>query len=149
MSKPLLHYHRKKLYYRVFMRKSPRAGVMFGLAWIYMTVSLFTFALFAVFCWFWNFTSFETLLIAARIPLLLAIPVYLYGAVLCVLGLTDICLPVFRSKSLASAAGGLAAWFSPLLGVFLLPVLIVRKRFAAAFSRWPRPLHSECIPLPK
>ena len=132
-GKFLLHYHRKKLYYRVFMRKSPRAGAMFGLAWIFMTVSLFTFALFAVFCWFWNFTSFETLLIAARIPLLLAIPVYLYGAVLCVLGVKDICLPLFRSKTLSYAAGCLTVLVPPLLGVILLPVLIVRKRFAAAF----------------
>ena len=131
--KPLKHYHRKKFFYRFFMRKSPRTGLMFGLAWIYMTASLFTFALFAVFCWFWNLTSFETLLIAARIPLLLAIPVYLYGAVLCVLGVKDICLPLFRSKTLSYAAGCLTVLVPPLLGVFLLPVLMVRKRFCAAF----------------
>jgi len=133
-GKSLLHYHRKKLYYRVFMRKSPRAGTMFGLAWICMTVSLFPFMLFAVLSCFGGVSIFGTpLTVAMGITLLLAIPVYLYGAVLCVLGLTDICLPVFRSKSLASAAGGLVALFSPLLGVFLLPVLMVRKRFCAAF----------------
>ena len=132
-SKPLKHYHCKKFFYRVFMRKSPRAGAMFGLAWICMTVSLFTFALFAVFCWFWNFTSFGTLLTAAGIPLLLSIPVYLFGAVLLALGLKDIFLSVFRSKMLSYAAGGISALVPPLLGVFLLPVLLVRKRFFAAF----------------
>ena len=132
-GKSLLHYHRKKLYYRVFMRKSPRTGVMFGLAWICMTVSLFPFALFAVLSCFGKFSSLGMVYAAAGTTFLLAFPVYLYGAVLCVLGLTDICLPVFRSKSLASAAGGLAALFPPLLGVFLLPVLMVRKRFCAAF----------------
>ncbi|MBO4632530.1 MAG: hypothetical protein J5858_11465 [Lentisphaeria bacterium] len=132
--KPLQHYHRKKFYYRFFMRKSPRAGTMFGLAWIYMTACLVPFALLAAISCFGDSFSFGiTLFAGAGITLLLAIPVYLYGAVLCALGLMKICLPVFRFKSLADAAGGLAALVPSLLGVILLPVLIVRKRFAAAF----------------
>ena len=133
MSKPLLHYHRKKFYYRLFMRKSPRAELMFGLAWICMTVSLFPFMLFAVLSCFGKLSSLGMVHTFVSTALLLVTPAYLYGAGLCILGLMKICLPVFRSKSLASAAGGLAALFPPLLGVFLLPVLIVRKRFCAAF----------------
>ena len=132
-GKPLLHYHRKKFYYRICMRKSPRAEVMFGLAWIYMTGGLFPFALFAVFSCFGEFSSLGMLYAAVGIALLLATPVYLYGAGLCILGLMKICLPVFRFKSLASAAACLAAWVPSLLGVVLLPVLIVRKRFGSAF----------------
>ena len=33
-NKPLKHYKRKKFFYRFFMRKSPRSGAMFGLAWL-------------------------------------------------------------------------------------------------------------------
>ena len=33
-NKPLKHYKRKKFFYRFFMRKSPRSGAMFGLAWM-------------------------------------------------------------------------------------------------------------------
>ena len=33
-NKPLKHYNRKKFFYRFFMRKSPRSGAMFGLAWM-------------------------------------------------------------------------------------------------------------------
>ena len=33
-TKPLKHYKRKKFFYRFFMRKSPRSGAMFGLAWM-------------------------------------------------------------------------------------------------------------------
>ena len=131
-GKPLQHYHRKKLFYRVFMRKSPRAATMFGLAWICMTVSLFPFMLFAVFSCFGKFSGLGMLHAAVSITLLLATPVYLYGAGLCIMGLMKICLPVFRFKSLASAAGCLAAWVPSLLGVFLLPVLLVRKRFGPA-----------------
>ena len=140
-GKFLLHYHRKKLYYRVFMRKSPRAGTMFGLAWIYMTACLVPFALLAVLSCFGDSFSFGIMLFAsAGITLLLAIPVYLYGAVLCALGVKDICLPLFRSKTLSYAAGCLTVLVPPLLGVILLPVLMVRKRFCAAFFALAAPL---------
>ena len=33
-NKTLKHYKRKKFFYRFFMRKSPRSGAMFGLAWM-------------------------------------------------------------------------------------------------------------------
>ena len=33
-NKALKHYKRKKFFYRFFMRKSPRSGAMFGLAWM-------------------------------------------------------------------------------------------------------------------
>jgi hypothetical protein len=39
-NKPLKHYKRKKFFYRFFMRKSPRSGAMFGLAWMNMVIAL-------------------------------------------------------------------------------------------------------------
>ena len=33
-NKALKHYKRKIIFYRFFMRKSPRSGAMFGLAWM-------------------------------------------------------------------------------------------------------------------
>ena len=33
-NKTLKHYKRKRFFYRFFMRKSPRSGAMFGLAWM-------------------------------------------------------------------------------------------------------------------
>ena len=125
----LQHYQRKKFFYRFFMRKSPRTGVMFGLAWIYMTVSLFPFVFFAMFSVFSKYFYFVTLLIR----LLSAFLFYLYGAILCILGLMKIFLPVFRSKKLSFDAGCLSTLILPFLGVILLPVLIIRKRFTAAF----------------
>ena len=42
-NKPLKHYKLKKFFYRFFMRKSPRSGAMFGLAWMNMNIALSPF----------------------------------------------------------------------------------------------------------
>ena len=48
-NKTLKHYKRKKFFYRFFMRKSPRSGAIFGLAWMIcfgaiLPLSLWVFA---------------------------------------------------------------------------------------------------------
>ena len=50
-NKALKHYKRKKFFYRFFMRKSPRSGAMFGLAWMTMVVGILPSVLFMIpFC---------------------------------------------------------------------------------------------------
>ena len=48
-NKTLKHYKRKKFFYRFFMRKSPRSGAMFGLAWMNMVIALIPFFVFCIF----------------------------------------------------------------------------------------------------
>ena len=48
-NKTLKHYKRKKFFYRFFMRKSPRSGAMFGLAWMNMVIALIPFFVFSMF----------------------------------------------------------------------------------------------------
>ena len=60
-NKPLKHYKRKKFFYRFFIRKSPRAGAMFGLAW-FVCIHLFN----TVVMWFLTHT--ETYSYSVRLP---------------------------------------------------------------------------------
>ena len=130
-NKTLKHYKRKKFFYRFFMRKSPRSGAMFGLAWMSMVVALLPFVLFVILSFFgglqhgWKFIAISLSL------LLLAAPFYIYGFLLCAFGISRIYRSVTKCKAVGSLAGALGAWFLPLLGVILIPVLICKKKFFA------------------
>ena len=131
-NKTLKHYKRKKFFYRFFMRKSPRSGAMFGLAWMSMVVALLPFVLFVILSFFgglqhgWKFIAISLSL------LLLAAPFYIYGFLLCAFGISRIFRSVTKCKAVGSLAGALGAWFLPLFGVILLPVLVCKKKFIAS-----------------
>lgn len=131
MSKALKHYHRKKLFYRLLLLKSPRAGALFGLTWMLMVIMLLPFWLFALL----PFLAGDNWLATAAVVLdagMLLMAIYLYGVIVCAYGLAGVLRDAFKTKWFCSLLGFLGAWFTPLLGLAILPGLIRKKRFAAA-----------------
>ncbi|MBO7327675.1 MAG: hypothetical protein J6W00_02765 [Lentisphaeria bacterium] len=130
-NKALKHYKRKKFFYRFFMRKSPRAGAMFGLAWMTMAIGVLPFVLFSIlFCFSGFRDNWQIQTIAAIVSLfLLAAPFYIYGFLLCAYGISRIYRSVTKYKIVGSVAGAFGALFLPLLGVILIPVLICKKKY--------------------
>ena len=131
-NKPLKHYNRKKFFYRFFMRNSPRSGAMFGLVWMTMVVGILPFVLFSIFSFFGGFQDSWRIIAAIGTLLLLAVPFYIYGFLLCAFGISRIYRSVTRYKAVGSVAGAFGAWFLPLLGLILVPVLICKKKFIAS-----------------
>lgn len=127
MSKTLKHYRRKKFFYRLLLRKSPRAGAMFGLAWMLMCLMLLPYGLFALLLLF----SVEDWPATVPGAIVLFIAIYLYGVIVCAYGLAGILRDAFKTKWLCSLLGFFGAWFTSLLGLAILPGLIRKKRFAA------------------
>ena len=131
-NKTLKHYKSKKFFYRFFMRKSPRSGAMFGLAWMTMVVGILPFALFSILFCFSGFQHGWQIIAITLSLLLLATPFYIYGFLLCAFGISGIYRNIVKKEVLCNAAGGVAAWFLSLLGVILVPVLICKKKFIAS-----------------
>jgi len=130
-NKTLKHYKRKKFFYRFFMRKSPRSGAMFGLAWMSMVVALWPFVLFVMLPFFSGLQHGWKIIAISLSVLLLAAPFYIYGFLLCAFGISRIYRSVTKCEAVGSLAGALGAWFLSLLGVILIPVLICKKKFFA------------------
>lgn len=128
MSKTLKHYRQKKFLYRLLLRKSPRAGAMFGLAWMLMCLMLLPYGLFALLLLF----SVEDWAVTVPGAIVLFIAIYLYGVIVCAYGLAGVLRDAFKTKWLCSLLGFFGAWFTSLLGLALLPGLIRKRRFAAA-----------------
>ena len=113
------------------MRKSPRSGAMFGLAWMSMVVALWPFVLFVMLPFFSGLQHGWKIIAISLSLLLLAAPFYIYGFLLCAFGISRIYRSVTKCEAVGSVAGAFGAWFLPLLGVILLPVLICKKKFFA------------------
>ena len=128
-NKTLKHYNRKKIFYRFFMRKSPRSGAMFGLAWMTMIVGISPFVLFTILSFFGGFQDSWRILAAIVTSLLLAASFYIYGFLLCAFGISRIYRSVTKYRAVGSVAGAFGAWSLPLLGLILVPVLICKKKF--------------------
>ena len=127
MSKTLKHYRRKKFLYRLLLSKSSRSGAMFGLAWMLMCLMLLPYGLFALL----PFVGGGNWLAAAAVAVVIFMTIYLYGMLVCAYGLAGVLRDAIRTKWLCSLLGFFGAWFTSLLGLAILPVLIRRKRFAA------------------
>ena len=130
-NKALTHFKRKKFFYRFFMRKSPRTGTMSGLAWMTMVGGIPPFVLFMLLSCFGGFQHGWKIIAVAVTLLLLAAPFYIYGFLLCALGLSRIYRSVTKYKTVGFIAGAFGAWFLPLLGLILVPVLICKKKLTA------------------
>ena len=129
-NKPLKHYKRKKFFYRFFMRKSPRSGAMFGLAWMNMVIALIPFFVFSMFQIVGMNDSWEGFILSGGIIVFLFL-LYLYGILCSIFSLERIFRKTYKIKKVSSVLSGISAWIAPTLGVFLLPVLIHHKRWIA------------------
>ncbi|MBQ6352885.1 MAG: hypothetical protein IJJ28_06440, partial [Lentisphaeria bacterium] len=137
MSKNLKHYRRKKFFYRWFLRRDPRGGAMFGLAWTMMVQALVPFGIFAALRM--AGTSFivtalrmsESFLIFAVLLVTVFLTLYLYGTLVCIFGLAGMLRRTVRPSWLRELMAFFGGWFPQLLGLVLLPTLIRKRRFAA------------------
>ena len=110
-------------FYRLFMRRSPRSAMMFGLA-----LMLFFLALFA------HFIMQAMTDPAAVRWILLSFAVYFIGMLYCSIGLYGILKNVFKSKLLNISLATLGTLVPPLGGLLLLPSLLKSKRFVPAIA---------------
>lgn len=112
-------------FYRFFMRRSPRSGMMFGLAVMLFALALLPHLLLPA-------LSNNTAAAVRGIALTLAI--YLPGMIFCAIGLYGILKNVFKSKALNVVLAIIGTWVPPLGGLLLLPALLKSKRFIPALS---------------
>ena len=135
-NKTLKHYKRKKFFYRFFMRKSPRTGAMFGLAWLCMVSALMPASLFLLLIFgdiISNINSFHiNLLFIVLCILIVALPLHIYGLILCFSGFSRIFRSVCKSKMIYCIDGVVATLFPPLLSFLLTILMLGRKRIAGA-----------------
>ena len=127
-NKTLKHYKRKKFFYRFFMRKSPRSGAMFGLAWMSL-VSL----LIAVAAWFLQqkvplvgetFLGLATLAVAG-------ITIALYGFLTFAANFYTILRNDLKKSRFWKIPALVSAFSLELAGMFLLPVVLKKRRWLA------------------
>ena len=111
------------------MRKSPRSGAMFGLAWMNILNSLIPFLFFMVLIN--GVVDFEHWKHLMLILLACICPFYIYGMVLCGVGISRICRSVIKSKIGSCIAAVIGVFTPPFLGLILIPVLFQRKKFFA------------------
>ena len=130
-NKTLKHYKRKKFFYRFFMRKSPRSGAMFGLAWMNMVIALIPFFVFCIFQIVGRGDSWGGFISLSVIIIFLFL-LYLYGILCSIFSLEKIFRRTYKIKKVSFVLSSISAWFAPTLGVFLLPVLLHHKRWIAA-----------------
>ena len=86
-NKPLKHYKRKKFFYRLFMLKSPRSGVMFGISWLSMVAALMPAILFLLLAFGDVISDIDSahINLLTVIPgiLTVSLPLFIYGFKLC------------------------------------------------------------------
>ncbi len=135
-AKPLKRYHRKKFFYRLFLRKSPRNAALFGLSWYILLLVSLPFVLMA---------SIPPLLFAPDagiihylglgVIVLLLFLVFLYGLFTLGYAYSTMIRRIIPQRDAREAGAGLCALFYSFGGVLLFLVHFVRKRwFFAACS---------------
>ena len=120
------HYTLKKFFYRFFMRKSPRSGAMFGLAWMICFGAILPLSL-------WICTKFTVSRMAAVLPLGICFLIYAYGF----LTFAENFYTILRNELKKSRWWKLPAFMGALswefAGMFLLPVILQKRRWLALF----------------
>ncbi|MBO5822436.1 MAG: hypothetical protein J6R86_05430, partial [Lentisphaeria bacterium] len=111
-------------FYRLFMRRSPRSGMMFGLAVMLFALGLLPHLL---------LPALSNTAAAVR-GIALTLAIYLPGMLFCSIGLYGILKNVFKSKALNIILAIIGTLAVPLGGLLLLPSLLKSKRFLPALS---------------
>jgi len=133
-NKTLKHYKRKKFFYRFFMRKSPRSGAMFGLAWINMVIALIPLFIFVFLCAasLGDNIGISTLLLSG-ISGLFGFSLGI-GWLFCTFGLWTIFRTMYPER-LCKALSVVGGCIPPVSGILLLPIMIHRKfYFSVVFT---------------
>ena len=135
-NKTLQHYKRKKFFYRFFMRKSPRSGAMFGLAWM-----IFFGAILPLVPWlFLNLTANEEYnFVTASVAFLwkslivvlalLCLLIYAYGFLTFAKNFYTILRNDLKKSRFWKFPAIVGAFSWELAGMFLLPVILHKRRW--------------------
>ena len=125
-NKPLKHYKRKKFFYRFFMRKSPRSGAMFGLSWMIFFGAILPISP-------WICTKFTVSRMAAVLPLGICFLIYAYGFLTFVKNFYTIMRNDLKKSRWWKIPSFFGAFSWELAGIFLLPVILQKRRWLALF----------------
>ena len=134
-NKPLKHYNRKKFFYRFFMRKSPRSGAMFGLAWIICFGAILPLApwLFLQMAlqakYDFNTANIILLLTAAVLFFTVCLLIYAYGFLTFAKNFYTILRNDLKKSRFWKIPALISAVLYELAGILLLPIVIKKKRW--------------------
>ena len=133
-NKPLKHYNRKKFFYRFFMRKSPRSGAMFGLAWM-----IFFGAILPISPWIFfkitpDWVSDSDCIVWLLVAVLFFsvwILIYAYGFLTFVKNFYTILRNDLKKSRWWKLLAFISAVRYEIAGILLMPIVIKKKRWAA------------------
>ena len=133
-NKPLKHYKRKKFFYRFFMRKSPRSGAMFGLAWMICFGAILPLSLwiFAKITPDWASDSTFNVIVWAVVALLfftVCLLIYAYGFLTFAKNFYTILRNDLKKSSFWKIPAIVGAFSWELAGMFMLPVTLHKRRW--------------------
>lgn len=128
------NYHRKKFFYKFFLRKSPRNAALFGFSWSIFCLSLIPLFMFSIIprLMMLNLELLPTVAIFAGIFIIVLLP-YFYGLFVLGYAYARMIRHYFSLKWLRDI-GSLCALFYQLGGLVLILVLIKQKRWFFAIS---------------
>ncbi len=130
----LRHYRRKKFFYRLFLRRSPRSAGLFGLLLMLLGISLIAPLAFLVGPEIGALkTSIGMRTICFSLPLFVVLLQWLYGMIVLGYAYDGMIRNCTRAKWLQEL-GGICALFHPLGGLVMVPVLLRQGRFLFALS---------------
>ena len=132
--KTLKHYKRKKFFYRFFMRKSPRSGAMFGLAWMICFGAILPLALwiFAKITPDWASVSAFNAIVWAVVALLfftICLLIYAYGFLTFAKNFYTILRNDLKKSRFWKIPAIVGAFSWELAGMFLLSVILHKRRW--------------------
>ena len=134
-NKPLKHYKRKKFFYRFFMRKSPRSGAMFGLAWMICFGAILPLApwLFLQMAlqakYDFNTANIILLLTAAVLFFTVCLLIYAYGILTFAKNFYTILRNDLKKSRFWKIPAIVGAFSWELAGIFMLPVTLHKRRW--------------------
>ena len=134
-NKTLKHYKRKKFFYRFFMRKFPRSGAMFGLAWMICFGAILPLSLwiFAKITPDWASVSAFNVIVWAVVALLffgVCLLIYAYGFLTFAKNFYIILRNGLKKSRFWKIPAFISAVWYELAGILLLPIVIKKKRWA-------------------
>ena len=135
-NKTLKHYKRKKFFYRIFMRKSPRSGAMFGLAWMIFFGAILPLVpwLFMKISLAWAYDStftfnFTTWVMAAVLFFTVCLLIYAYGFLTFAKNFYIILRNDLKKSRFWKFPAIVGAFSWGLAGMFMLPVTLHKRRW--------------------
>ena len=133
-NKTLKHYKRKKFFYRFFMRKSPRSGAMFGLAWMICFGAILPLSLwiFAKITPDWASDSIFNVIFWAVVALLfftVCLLIYAYGFLTFAKNFYTILRNDLKKSRFWKITAIVGAFSWELAGMFLLLVILHKRRW--------------------